>query len=104
LLDAVDREKVTLEDIGAVEGLLTGSARARAETTNDGSLVVGSDEMSVAVILSGKATLVELASRDGTLLRTLVLVREHVCLQILVQLATVWVWASVSGFAIFLCL
>jgi len=95
---------VTLEDIGAVEGLLTGSARARAETANDGSLVVSSDEMSIAVILSGKATLVELAGRNGTLLRTLVLVREHVCLQVLVKLATVWVWASVSGLAIFLCL
>jgi len=100
----VYRQKVTLEDICTVEGLLTGSARARAETTNNGSLVVSSDEMSIAVILSGKATLVELASRDRTLLRTLVLVREHVCFQVFVKLATVWVWASVPGLAIFLCL
>lgn len=65
---------------------------------------MSSDKVSVAVILAGEASLVELASLDRALLRTLILVSEHVCLQVLVHLATVWVRASVPDLALFFVL
>lgn len=72
-----------LEDIGAIEGLCRGRALAGAEAAGDGSLVVGSDEMPVSVIFAGEAALVELAAGDWALLGPLILMGEHVGLEVL---------------------
>ena len=71
-----------LEDVGAVEALLRCAARAWAEAAYHGALVVGKS-VPVLVVLPCKAFGVVLARRDRALLWSLVLVGEHVCLQVL---------------------
>lgn len=82
LLYTMDRSKVALEHIGAVEALLRCRAAARTETTNHGALVVG-ECVSVLVVLPREALGVILASGNWALLGPLVLVSEHVRLEIL---------------------
>lgn len=93
LLDTVDGGQVPLEDIGAVERLLRSRAGSRTETAHHGTLVV-SQGVAVLVVLASEALDVILAGLDGTLLGSLVLVGEHVCLEVLEDLATVRVGAS----------
>ena len=89
LLHAVDRSKMSLEDICAVERLFSRGTRAWAEATHHGALVV-SKGMAVLVVLPCEALVVVFASGDGALLGPLVLVGKHVCLQILENATALW--------------
>ena len=88
-----------LEDIGAVEGLFSRRATARTETANHCALVMCKG-MSVFVVLACKAFGVVLARGDGALLWPLVLVCEHVGLEVLEDASTFWQRAH----ALFACL
>lgn len=76
------RSQVSLEDISPVEALLCGAAAARAETADHGALVVRQG-VSVLVVLASKALGVVFTGWDWALLWTFILVREHMCLEIL---------------------
>lgn len=76
LLDTVNRSKMPLEDIGAIKALLRRRSRAWAETANHGSLVMR-QSVPVFVVLACETLDVVLAGLDGTLLRSLSLMREH---------------------------
>jgi len=78
---------MSFEHICAVEALLGRAARAWTETADHGSLVV-CQSVSVLVVLARKAFSVVLARRDRTLLRALILVCEHVRLEVLEVSAT----------------
>jgi hypothetical protein len=93
LLNAVNGSQVPLEYIRSVERLLCGRSRARAEATYHGALVMGQG-VSVLVVFAGKALDVILAGLDGALLGTFILMREHVCLEILENFAAVGICAS----------
>jgi hypothetical protein len=67
---------VSLEDICSVERLLVGGPRARAKRAGYGALVVR-QSVAVLVVLASKALDVIFAAFDGTLLRPLLLVGEH---------------------------
>ena len=82
-----------LEDIRTVEALLSRAARAWTETAYHGSLVVRQC-VAVLVVLAREAFGVVFASRDRTLLRALILVCEHVCLEVLEVPSTCGVWAE----------
>jgi hypothetical protein len=82
-----------LEHVRTVEALLGRAARAWTETTYHGSLVVRQC-VPVLVVLASKAFCVVFASRDGTFLWALVLVCEHVRLEVLEVPATCGVWAE----------
>ena len=84
---------MALEDVGAVEALLCGGARAWAEAADHCSLVV-SQCMAVLIVFARESLGVVLASRNGTLLWPFRLMSKHVCLEILEDAATVWVWAA----------
>jgi hypothetical protein len=73
---------MSLEDVCAVETLLRRAAGARAEGTDHRPLVV-SQSVSVLVVLAGEAFGVILAGRDWALFGPLVLVSEHVRLEVL---------------------
>lgn len=73
---------MSLEDIGAVKALLGGSARAGAETADHGTFVVR-ESVPVLVVLPCEALDVVLAGLNWALLRSLRLMSEHVCLQVL---------------------
>jgi hypothetical protein len=61
--------------------------------------------MAVLIVFARESLGVVLASRNGTLLWPFRLVSKHVCLQVLEDATTVWVWAAtflvnlVVGFA-----
>jgi hypothetical protein len=84
---------MSLEHICAVEALLGRAARAWAETTYHGSFVVRQC-VPVLVVLARETLGVVFASRDRTFLWALVLVCEHVRLEILEVPATCGVWAE----------
>lgn len=81
------------EDVRTVEALFRGASRAGAEAAHHSALVVGQG-VSVLVVLAGKAFGVVFASGNWALLRALVLVREHVRLEVLEVLAACGVWAK----------
>ena len=87
LLDAVDRSQMPLEYIGTVKALLSGRAASRAETADHGALVMRQG-MTVLVVLPREALDVILARCDRTLFWSLILVSEHVCLEILENTST----------------
>lgn len=89
----MDGSEVALEHIGAVEALLRRRAAARTETTDHSALVM-CESVSVLVVLPGKALGVVLAGGDGALLGPLVLVGEHVRLEVLEDTAALWKWAQ----------
>lgn len=95
LLDAVNCGEMALEHVGAVEGLLGSGARAGAEATDHGALVMGQG-VAVLVVLASKALDVVLAGLDGALLGALRLVGEHVRLEVLEDFAAVGVGASLA--------
>jgi hypothetical protein len=82
LLDTVNRCEVTLEHVGAVKALLRSRSASRTEAANHGSLVV-SKCVAVLVVLACEALDVVFACGDWAFLGPLVLVCEHVCLQVL---------------------
>lgn len=82
-----------LEDVCTVETLFGRAARAWAETAHHSALVV-SQGVAVLVILPGKALGMILACGNWALLRALILVSEHMCLQVLEVPATSRVWAK----------
>jgi hypothetical protein len=82
LLDSVDRSKMALEDVGAVEALLGRGARPGAEAAHHRTLVVGQC-VAVLVVLASESLDVVLACLDRALLWPLILVREHMGLEIL---------------------
>ena len=82
-----------LEDIRTVKALLSRAARAWTETAYHGSLVV-CQCVAVLVVLAREAFSVVFASRDRTLLGALILVCEHVCLEVFEVPATCRVWAE----------
>ncbi|KAG9796151.1 hypothetical protein KCU88_g160, partial [Aureobasidium melanogenum] len=65
---------MSLENVGAVEALLGGSARPRTKSAYHGTLVMGQG-MSVLVILPSEALLVVLTCHDGTFLGPFSLMR-----------------------------
>jgi len=82
-----------LENICSVEALLSRAAGAWAETTHHSSLVV-CQCVAVLVVLARETFGVVFARRDRTLLRALILVCEHVCLEVLEVPSTCGVWAE----------
>lgn len=93
LLDAVDRSEMSLEDIGAVKALLRCRAAAWTKSADHRALVV-CECVSILVVLPREALDVVLACRDWALLGPLVLVGEHVCLEVLEDTATLGKWAK----------
>ena len=85
--------QVALEHVCTVEALLGGGSGVRTEATDHGALVVGKG-VPVLVVLAGKPLSVVLAAGDGAFLRSLILVRQHVRFQVLVDLAAVREGAS----------
>lgn len=81
---------MSLENIRAVEGLFCRGSRPRAETTYHRTLVVGKS-VAIFVVFSCEALDVVIASLNGAFLWTLILVSEHVRLQIFENLSAVWV-------------
>ena len=73
---------MSLEDIGSVEALLRRAPAAWTETANHRPLVV-SQGVSVLVVLPRESLGVVFTSGDRALFRSLILVREHVRLEIL---------------------
>lgn len=94
LLNTVDGSQVSLEDICAVERLLSRGARSGTEATDHGALVVGQG-VAVLVILASKPLDVVFTRHDGALLGSLSLVSEHVRLEILEGLAALGIGAHV---------
>lgn len=94
LLNAVDGSQVSLEDICAVERLLSRGARSGTEATDHSALVVGQG-VAVLVILASKPLDVVFTRHDGALLGSLSLVSEHVRLEILEGLAALGIGAHV---------
>lgn len=84
---------MAFEDIGPVEALLGGGARAWTEAADHGALVMG-QSMSVFVVFSCETLLIVFACQDGAFFWSFRLVGKHVCLQIFENLATVRVRAS----------
>lgn len=78
---------MSLEDIGSIEALLCCTPTSRTETTHHCALVMGQG-VSVLVILASEAFDVVFASWNRALLGTLLLVREHVRLEVLDMSAT----------------
>ena len=74
--------QMSLEDIGTIEALFSRAATAWTETAHHCAFVV-CQGMSILVIFPREAFRVILACRDWTFLRPLVLVCEHVRLQVL---------------------
>jgi hypothetical protein len=93
LLDTVHSRQMPLEDIGAVERLLSRGTGSRTETAHHCSLVVGQG-VSVLVVLAREALDVVIARLNWALFGAFRLVRQHVRLQVLEGLTTVGVWAS----------
>jgi hypothetical protein len=93
LFHPMNRSQVSLENIGPVEALLGGRARAWAEAAHHGTLVMGQG-VSIFVILACKTFLVVLASQDGTFLGSLGLMGQHVGLEILENLSALRVRAA----------
>lgn len=88
LLNVVNRGQVSLENIGTVEGFLGGGSRSWAETTNHGTFVM-CESVSLAIVLASKSLAVVLASHDWALLWSLILMSEHVGLEI-AELLSAW--------------
>jgi hypothetical protein len=88
LLNTVNGSQMTLEDIGAVKGLLRSRSRAWAKPADHCALVM-CESVAVLVILASETLSVVLASLNRTLLGALILVSEHVSLEILEGLATI---------------
>ena len=93
LLNTMDCSQVTLEDIGTVKRLLGSRSRAWAEAADHCALVV-CEGVAVLVILASETFGVVLAGCNRTLLGALILVSEHVSLEILEGLATIGPSAS----------
>ena len=91
----VDRGKVALEDVGAIETLFRVRPRSGTETTDHRSLIM-CQGMTVLVVFASEAFLVIVARYDRTLLRSLRLMRQHVSFQILEVPTTVEVWTPSS--------
>jgi len=81
LLDLVDGSEMTLEDVGTVEGFFGGGAGARTETTDHSPLVM-CEGMALTIVLAGESLSVILAADDGALLWSLVLMGEHMSLEV----------------------
>jgi hypothetical protein len=87
-----------LEDVCAIEALLGRAARAWAEATHHSAFVVRQC-VSVLVVLAGETFSVVLASWDRALLRALVLMCEHVRLEVLEVPTACGIWAKAfAGF------
>ena len=71
-----------LENVCAVEALLSGRAWTRTETAYHSPFIMGQC-MSILVVFPCEALLVILASRDRALLWPLRLMGKHVCLEVL---------------------
>jgi hypothetical protein len=84
---------MSLEHVRTVKALLGRAARAWAETAYHGSLVVRQC-VPVLVVLACEALSVVFASRDWTFLWALILVCEHVRLEVFEVPATCGVWAE----------
>ena len=80
---------MALEDVGTVEALFRCGSWAWTETANHSTLVVGKS-VSVFVIFPCKSLDVVFAGCDRALLWSLILVSEHVCLQILENTSAFW--------------
>ena len=84
---------MSLEYVRTIEALLSRATGAWAEAAYHGSLVVRQC-VPVLVVLAREALSVVFASRDRTFLWALVLVCEHVRLEVLEVPATCGVWAE----------
>lgn len=93
---------MTLEQVDPIEALLRRGTLTGTEAADDSRLVVSGNEVTVAIILAGKATLVEVAIRYGALLGTLGLVSEHVCFEVFVCLAAIRIGACCPLLALFI--
>lgn len=92
LFNTMNSGQVSLEYICSVERLFGRRPRARAEAANHGALVVGQC-VAVLVVFAGKTLDVVFAGLDGTLLGSLILVSEHVRLEVLEYLAAIGIGA-----------
>lgn len=89
LLDAVNSCQMPFEDISTIKTFLGCRATTRAEAAYHSALVV-SKGVSVLIVLACKALDVILACCDWALFGSLVLVSEHVCLEILENTTAFW--------------
>lgn len=92
LFDTVSSDKVSQEDIAAIEGLLDCRSNKRAKSTNH-SLFEVADGMASTVMRSGEAFNVVFTALNGTLLGSLRLVSQQVCGKIPKNTATFWIRA-----------
>lgn len=85
--------QMALEHIRSVEALFCRRSSPRAESAHHGAFVVGKG-VAVLVIFTSESFCMVFTSDDGTLLRTLGLVRKHMSLQILENATAFGVRAS----------
>ena len=89
--------QMTLEAVCTIKCLFCNSSRARAEVADDGSFKVRRARVTVTIILSCETFGVKLTACDGTFLWSLILVSEHVGLDIAHHAAAVWIWALMTS-------
>jgi len=90
---AVDAPVMALEHVRPVEALLGSGPGPRTEATDHGTLIMG-QRVPIFIIFPGETFDVIIARGDWALLRPLILVGEHMRLQILKDLAAFWVGTS----------
>lgn len=84
---------MSLEDVCTIEALLRRTARTRAETAHHRALIMR-QSVSILVVLASEAFGVVFAGWDGALLRSFILVSEHVRLQVFEVSAACRIWAE----------
>jgi hypothetical protein len=89
----VHRNQVPFEDVRTVEALLNRAIGPRAESAHHGALIMY-QSVPVLVVLASKAFGVVFACQDWALLRTLVLVCEHVRPKVFEVPTACRVWAK----------
>lgn len=101
LLDIVDGGQVALENVRAVERLLVRGTWPWAEWADHGALVMGQG-VAVLVVFPGETFGVVLAGFDGTLLRSLLHVCQHVSGEVFEHPSALRVWASVPIWRVYI--
>lgn len=95
LFHVMDGCQVSFKDISAVESLLISSPKIRAEGACHAPLVM-CQSMAVLVVFPCEPFDVVLASFNGTFLRALLLMGEHMCCQVFEDTTAVWMGAAIT--------
>lgn len=90
---------MALEDVGSIEALFGGGARAGTETADHCAFVVG-EGVAVFVVFARESLGVVFAGHYGAFFGSLGLVGEHVCFEIFEDATAVGEWAAAFFFGV----